>query len=95
MPFTEDLTAFLQTADFGTAATWSVGSATVNGIFDYEYQRELGIVDATDPQFVCREADMSTATQGQTLTVNAVVYTIIGVEPDGTGLLTLRLRKSS
>lgn len=95
MAFTEDLAGYFKTADFGTSATWSVGSATVVGIFDSEYARELGMIDATDPQFVCRESDMSSAAQGQTLTINAVSYTIVGVEPDGTGLLTLRLRKSS
>lgn len=93
MMFAEDLTQFFKTADFAVAATWSVGPATVNGIFDREYLRALGIVDAANPVFVCREADMPTAAQGQTLTIAAVAYTIVGVEPDGTGMLTLQLRR--
>jgi hypothetical protein len=93
-PFTEDLTRFFQTSEFATAATWSVGPATVNGIFDQEYLQTLG-VDSANPVFLCRAADMPTAARGQTLTINAVVYSIVGVHPDGTGVVTLELRKSS
>ena len=94
MPFTEDLTPFFQTSDFGTAATWSVGPATVNGIFDQEYLQTLG-VDSANPVFVCRAADVSGVAKGQTLTVNSVGYSIVGIHPDGTGVVALELRKAS
>jgi hypothetical protein len=32
--------------------------------------------------------------QGTAITINAVAYTVTGVEPDGTGLTTLQLRKA-
>jgi len=94
MPFIEDLTPFFQTSEFATAATWSVGPATVNGIFDAEYLQTLG-VDSANPVFLCRAADMPTAARAQTLTINAVAYTIVSVHPDGTGVLTIELRKGS
>lgn len=91
MPMTEDLTPFFQTSEFATAATWSVGPATVNGIFDREYVRQLEVLDAARPAFTCPEAAVPTVAQGQTLTIDAVVYTITAVEPDGTGLVVLFL----
>jgi hypothetical protein len=91
MPFAEDLTPFFAVSDFGTAATYSVGSATVNGIFDKAYADPLGLVEGTAPVFVCRTADVPTAAHGQTFTINAVAYTVCGVEPDGTGVTLLRL----
>ncbi len=93
--FAEDLTQFFRTDDFAIAATWSVGPATVKGIFDAAYLRALGMVDATGPVFVCAAADMPGVDQGQTLTIAGTVYLITGVEPDGTGVLTVQLRKNS
>lgn len=92
MPFTEDLTAFFSTSDFGTAATYN-GSTTINGIFDNDYTEPMGRLQAASPVFVCRTADVSTAAHGQTLVINAVTYKIRGVEPDGTGITLLRLEK--
>lgn len=95
MPFTEDTAAFLQVADFATAATWSVGSAVVNVIFDSGYQAaELGAIAGMEGArltAVVATADMPTAAHGQTLTIASVVYTIRGVQSDGTGMTTLVL----
>ena len=92
MAFTETLSQFFRTADFAVAATWSVGPATVNVIFDREYVEQFGIVAGTGPVALAELATMPTVAPAQTLTINAVVYTITGVEPDGTGLVVLRLR---
>jgi hypothetical protein len=91
MPFAEDLTPCFAGSDFGTAATYSVDSATVNGIFDAAYTDPLGLVEGVGPVFICRTSDVSTAAHGQTLLINAVTYTVCGVEPDGTGVTLLRL----
>ena len=91
MPMTEDFDVFFQTGDFATAAVWSVGSATVNGVFDNEFALGLGLMDSSKPVFVCSAADMPTAAQGQTLVINSTTYTINDVQPDGTGLLVLQL----
>lgn len=94
MPFTEDLTAFLDDDDFATAAVFSRGGATVNVIFDARYQDPLGIESAA-PRAVGREADFAGIVPGDTLTLNSIAYSIRGHEPDGTGMIAIRLREPS
>lgn len=92
MPFTEDLTAFLGTDDFATAGVFSRTGATVNVIFDARYQDPLGI-EASGPQARGRAADFAGVIHGDTLTLNVVAYIITNTQPDGLGMLTLKLRK--
>jgi hypothetical protein len=82
--FTEDLSVFTSSADFGTPATWSVDSAVPrNGIFDAQAGEALaGLVDATKPVFRFVMADMPTAARGQTLTIAGTVYEIVRVFPN-------------
>ena len=94
MPFTEDLSAFLNVDEFATAATWNAG--TIYGIFDNGY---LGVpagvvvdLESAATSYHCQTADVSTAVHGDTITINAVVYTIVGIQPDGTGMTTLILQ---
>lgn len=96
MAFAEDLTPFFDTDDFGVAATYN-GSTTVNGIFDNGFSaigNDPGI-EGSLPTFTCRTADVPSAVQGDTLTISAVAYTVVGVHPDGTGVVTLALSESS
>lgn len=91
---------FFDADDFGTAATFTpVGGqgVTVRGIFDNGHEE----VDAgggvpfsvTSPQFHARTVDVSTASEGDTLEIDGVVYVIRVVMPDGTGLTMLQLEK--
>lgn len=92
MAFTEDLTLFFKTADFGVAATFN-GSTTVNGIFDNEYapafDDEEG-VQTSLPRFTCATSDVADAV-GKTLQVSSTQYTIVEEQPDGTGVTVLVL----
>lgn len=96
MAFTEDLSEFLDpTYGFAVTATYN-GVTSVNGIFDAQYfepEAGLGGVQASQPVFLCRAADVPSAVHGQTLVVNAVTYQIVGVEPDGTGMTLLKLEQ--
>lgn len=96
MAFTEDLSEFFDTTyGFAVTATYN-GSTSVNGIFDAEYfEPDAGFagVQSSQPVFLCRTADVSSATHGQVLVVNSATYHIAGVEPDGTGLTLLKLEK--
>lgn len=91
----DDRSIFVAVDDFGVAATF--GASTVNGIFDNDFVE----VDAgggvgfalQQPRFVCRTADVSSAVEGDTITINAVTYTIRIVQDDGTGMTTLVLEK--
>jgi len=102
MPFTEDLTAFFQEADFAYAATWTPaaggGPYTVNVIFDNAY-REYGLGEADQagrsPQ--CMAADDQLAQgagmkRGDTLVVNSITYKVGNVEADGTGVSLITLK---
>lgn len=91
MPFTEDLSEFLSTTDFATAAVFSGNGATVNVIFDANYRDPLGI-EATGPQAVGAATDFPSVVHNQTLTINSVAYKIVKVEPVQ-GFVTMKLRK--
>jgi hypothetical protein len=92
--FTEDLTQFFDTDDFGVAAT--IGATTVNGIFENQF---LGVpgeaaVAASTPTFTCQTSALPAITRGSTqATISAVTYTIVGVHPDGTGVTLLVLER--
>jgi hypothetical protein len=85
---TEDLTQF--TADFGVSAT--VGGVAVTGIFDKAFLETLGIVGNSSPVLLILSSAAPSAAVGDTVVVGSVSYTIGDVEPDGTGMTTLRLK---
>lgn len=93
---TEDFSDFTDTDALGTAATWK-GTTTVNGIFgnDFYAAESLGVgVDGSQPQFACAESDVSGVARGQALSVSGTSYTIIDIQPDGTGWVVLILQES-
>ena len=93
-----DRLIFLDVDDFGTTASYAVqgGSpANISGIFDNEFIEvdaggNVGVA-IQQPRFLCRTSDVSSATEGDTITINAVNYTIRIVQDDGTGMTTLIL----
>jgi hypothetical protein len=93
MAFDEDFTQFLDTNDFAVDATFD-GTAPVVGIFRNAYnESEVGFVPVTGrlPVFSTPETDVPSPA-GKTLLINAVTYTIVRSEPDGTGWTTLILQ---
>ena len=86
---------FVEVDDFAVAATYNGG--TVNGIFDKEYlELDSGGSVAfaiNQPRFVCRTSDVSSAAQGDAITINATSYVIQVVQDDGTGMTTLVLEE--
>ena len=85
MAFTEDLTQFF--ADFAATATKS--GVAVAGIFDKAYGEAFGMIAGNDPVF--RTASSTGIVRGDTLVIGGVSYTVVNVEPDGTGLDLCRL----
>jgi hypothetical protein len=59
-------------------------------IFDKAFFDALDI-SSRDPQAMGKEDDFASPV-GKTLLINSVLYTIVGTEPDGTGMTVLRLR---
>jgi hypothetical protein len=93
MAFVEDLAGFFDVAGFAVAALYN-GATTVNGIFDAVYTEPLGnYVEGSGPIFQCPAADVPSIAQGDTFLINARTYKVRGVEPDGTGIVLLRLEE--
>lgn len=90
MNFTEDFDAFF--LDFGVDAT--VDGASVRGLFDNDYLTALGVTAGSGPVLLCAAADVVGADQGDSVTIGAASYTITAKEPDGTGLVLLRLQEA-
>lgn len=93
-----DRAVMLSVDDFGTLAVYrrSGVNYSVAGIFDNAYiPVDIGEVEYTStvPEFTVRTADLPNgATAGDLLTVNGTQYTVVNVEPDGTGVTRLRLK---
>lgn len=95
-----DRAVFVDIDDFGTAATYTPSgglAATVNGIFDNEFievDAGGGVgVALNQPRFHCRTADVSSAAEGDTITIGGVAYTVRIVQDDGTGMTVLILER--
>lgn len=85
-------------ADFGVAATFTpVGgtASSITVIFDNAYEAvDVGggsTFAVTQPRVTARTADVSGATEGATLAIGGVTYTIRVVMPDGTGITEMML----
>lgn len=92
MAFTEDLTPFFGTGDFGTAAVFAHGTATstANVIFDAAYADPLGI-EGSRPKAHGRTVDFPGVAHGDKLVLGTSTYDIREVRPDGSGVTTLVL----
>jgi hypothetical protein len=94
----DDRSYFVAVDDFGVAATYTPagGSAsTVNGVFDNDFVEvdTGGSVTFAQQQatFMCRTADVSSAAEGDAITISGENYIVRIVQPDGTGMTNLIL----
>lgn len=91
--FIEDFTPFFQTSEFASDAT--LGGVAVRGVFDNSSQTfEAGPgVFSTGPVFLLPSADVPVNATQLALVIGADTWSVVEVEPDGTGVTVLRLRK--
>jgi hypothetical protein len=95
MPFTEDFNVFFNTEEFASTAT--IGGVDIAVIFDAQGVVGLnGFVQSVGPQIRAKTADVAARgiVNGTSITINAVVYYVTAIDPDGTGVTTLQLRKT-
>lgn len=89
-----DLDVFLNSDEFAEIVTYK--GAAIRGVFDDAFQVSapdgLGI-ETTQPQVVVKSADVAGMAHGDTMTIKTVVYKVIGIHPDGTGLTTAILSR--
>lgn len=90
--FIEDFTPFFQSSEFASDAT--LGGMAVRGVFDNGSQAfEVGPgVFATGPVFLLPTADVPVNATQLALVIGASSWSVVEVEPDGTGVTLLRLR---
>lgn len=90
MAFVENFAPFFDLSGFAVAAT--LDGRSVRVIFDAGYSTGFdAAMGGTAPHAMLTTADADGAAQGSTLVVGSSSYTVAAVEPDGTGVTTLRL----
>ena len=72
----------------------SIGADTVPVIFDASYRSEMNM-DATTPAATLAAADWPDVVQGDAVTIGSTGYAVTRVEPDGDGMLTVRLQRAA
>jgi hypothetical protein len=103
MAFEEDLTLFLQESEFAVAATATTRFGELvqfQVLFDNGYQAYLnGYAEGTQPSCMARSVDVADLVHESPIDIatDAVggfdTWKVVEIEPDGTGMSTLRLRK--
>jgi hypothetical protein len=89
MPFTENFTDFINPDTPGYVVATILGE-TVPGVFDKTHQLSFDM-NGTEPVLYVEEENISAAEQETLVVIGGVNYTIGNIEPDGSGLATLRL----
>jgi|APSaa5957512535_1039671.scaffolds.fasta_scaffold44530_4 hypothetical protein len=86
-----EIAEFLDVDDLGITATYKAGGigagTSISVIFANNYVAFSGgtvDVEGTYPVATCRTSDVSSAAHDDTLTIDSIVYTIIGVQPSST-----------
>lgn len=67
------------------------GYASVPAIYNAPHATMLGTLDANVPAITIALADYPGIERGETVERGAEEYRVVGIEPDGHGLVTLRL----
>lgn len=77
-------------SDFAIDLT--VNGAAARGIFDNAFGSAFGgMIDGTSP--VLHLTSSVAVERGNPVIIDGVTYTVVGVQPDGTGVTQLRLQK--
>jgi hypothetical protein len=91
----------LDTDEFSVEATLAIvppatEGVVIKGLFDNGYLQAsvLGVgIESREPSFEAKDSNITGLDHGDTLTIAGVVYNIIRIEPDGTGMTKLYLSK--
>lgn len=94
MAFTEPISQYFRTEDFGVEASFIVGATTylVKGIFENIYSEDLS-ASGSIPTFTCATADVANLVKDAVITIESINYYLRVPKPDGTGVSTLVLEK--
>lgn len=89
-------------ADFGTDATIGLGPGTLRVLADLDSSDSYGgeTIRRQGPAAIALLADVQAAgleagNEGDQLTINATVYTLLAIDPDGQGGVVLTLQEAA
>ena len=85
-----DRAEFLNTDDFGVTATYQ--ETSINGIFDYQFV-EISGLEGSRPTFLTTADNVPDDPHNNTIVIESINYTIVGHQPDGTGMILLILER--
>lgn len=91
--FAEDLSVFMNIAEFAETAT--LDDVVVHGLFDGAYTQAFDGMAATASAFTLASADCVDVTNASTLERGDASYRVRSVQPDGTGITLLILERTS
>jgi hypothetical protein len=92
MSLQSDLAIFFDPRNLDCVEATYNGATIVAGYLDLTYIEPLGgIVQGRAPAFTCAEDSIPGVAHGDSLVVGARSFKVCGVEPDGTGVVVLRL----
>lgn len=70
------------------------GGLVVDGMFNLPPADVFGVIAGNSPVFVVSESEVVNVSRGDTVTINAVSYSITDKKPDGIGNVSLMLAKA-
>ncbi|HAJ72434.1 MAG TPA: hypothetical protein DCO68_10190 [Methylophilaceae bacterium] len=88
--FDEDISLFFNANEHAEWAVWQ--SKNINVIFEKPYAQALGVA-SVNPFAKAVEADLTGIEKGQNILIRSTNYTIVDIQPNGTGILLLELKK--
>lgn len=92
--FAEDLSPFLNLAEFSVPATLP-GGQVVPVIFDNNYDGGLGgLMESSLPTIMGATSQLSALDHGSVVSIAGVSWAVAGVQPDGTGMTRLMLERT-
>lgn len=89
-----DLDAFFSDQEFADVVSGRPDGKPFRAIFDEGFfDPEAGetVLEATQPRITCKLSDLTGITRKTALTVKGQTYTVMKVQPDGTGLAVVLL----
>jgi hypothetical protein len=95
MPFTENFSDFINQDTPGYVEATILGES-VPGIFDNDSSPvSIGFSDmqARSPRLACASDDVENVVDETPVLIGAVTYRVAALEPDGTGITVLELKK--
>lgn len=84
---------FMNSNDFAEPFTFSRSGLTINAIFDDEFLVVIDGVESSRPIITVADSDIAGIKHADTFTRTgtSIIYNVIGIQPDGTGMTMIIL----